>query len=117
MEYTNDLDKAQARNDHFSTVGTKLANVIQSDIDHENYLHPNPPIFDIKPVDLKSVAEAVRDLRPSTSCGVDGLTSRLIKQCGPSVFKPLQYVITLSIEQHTFPDAWKTGSITSLKRG
>ena len=91
-----------------------MANIIDSDIDHEQYMKSYPPIFYIKPVDLKTVAEAVCDLRSSTSCGVDGLTSRLLKQWGPSVFKPLQHVINLSIESNIFPEAWKTGCITPL---
>ena len=65
-------------------------------------------------MDLKTIAEAIHDLRPSTSCGVDGLTSRLLKQAGPSIFKPLLHIINLSIEHGIFPDAWKIGCITPL---
>ena len=113
-EYTADKDKATALNTHFSTVGSKLAEKIEAGSNHLDYMTSHAPIFDLKPVDIITIAEAVRDLRPSTSCGVDGLTSRLLKQAGPSIYRPLLHVINLSIQQGIFPDAGKVGCITPL---
>ena len=50
----------------------------------------------------------------SASCGVDGLTSRLLKACEPSILPPLLHLINSSIRQKTFPQAWTTGCITPL---
>ena len=97
-DFTTDTDKANALNSHFSTVGSKLADKIVTGPNHENYLGSYAPIFDLKPVTVVTIAEAIRNLRPSTSCGVDGLTSRLLKQAGPSIYKPLLHVVNLSIE-------------------
>ena len=74
-EFTVDKDKATALNSHFSTIGSKLAIKIEAGPSHLEYMNAHAPIFDLKPVDTVTIAEAVRDLRPSTSCGVDGLTS------------------------------------------
>ena len=51
-------------------------------------------------------------MKTSASCGVDGLTSRLLKTFGPSILSPLLHLINSSIRQRTFPQAWKTGCIT-----
>ncbi len=113
-DHTNNTDIANVLNEHFSSIGPKLAESITSDHTHDEFMSIHPPIFDLKQVDLKTVAEAIRDLKPSTSCGVDGLTSRLLKQAGPSIFKPLHYINNLSIEKGVFPDFWKNGCITPL---
>ena len=113
-EYTDNKDIADALNDHFASVGPKLAGMIESNCPHSEYMNIYPPIFDLKEVDLKTIAEAIRDLKPSTSCGIDGLTSRLLKQAGPTIIKPLHYIINLSISSGVFPDSWKTGCITPL---
>ena len=51
---------------------------------------------------------------PSSSCGVDGLTSRLIKTAGPSIMPHIHHVLNLCITQRCFPDRWKIGCVTPL---
>ena len=80
-----------------------------TDIPQKSY----PPIFDLKEVDLLTVAEAIRDLNPSSYGGTDGLTARLLKQCGPSIIKPLHDIINRSIRQNIFPDACINGTNVS----
>ena len=113
-KHTDKQEMANAMNNHFTSIGPKLAEKIHSDTSHSEFMNIYPPIFDLKEVDLKTIAEAICDLKPSTSCGVDGLTSRLLKQSGPAIIKPLHYIINLSITSGVFPDSWKTGCITPL---
>ncbi len=113
-DHTDKAGMADALNEHFANVGPKLAGQILTSTLHTEFMNVHPPIFDLKEVELKTIAEAIRDLRPSTSCGVDGLTARLLKQSGPAIIKPLHYIINLSISTGVFPDSWKIGCITPL---
>ena len=113
-EYTNDIDKANVLNEHFSTIGSKLSELIDTENLRDIPISFHPPIFDFSTVELIDIANAVRELRPSTSSGVDGLTPRLLKQCGPGIYKPLLHVVNLSFQQSIFPESWKTGCITPL---
>ena len=51
-DYTADKDKATALNKHFSTVGSKLAEKIDPGPSHTDYLKPQAPIFDLKPISI-----------------------------------------------------------------
>ncbi len=113
-EHTIDIDKANELNTHFSTIGIKLSKQIESSGLRDIPVTFHPPIFDFTTVELLDIANAIRDMRPSTSCGMDGLTPRLLKQCGPGIYKPLLHVVNLSFRQSMFPDSWKTGCITPL---
>ena len=113
-DFTTDIDKANALNEHFSTIGLNLSKLINTDEINDLPVTAHPPIFDFSSVTLLDIAEAIRDMRPSTSCGVDGLTPRLLKQCGPAIYRPLLHIVNLSLEQSIFPDSWKTGCITPL---
>ena len=68
-ECTADTEKANILNEYFSTIDVKLASKINSDDDFNVYIEHNAPIFDIKPVYLKTIAEAVRDIKPLTFFG------------------------------------------------
>ena len=107
--------KAELLNQHFCQVGPELLKRIPH-VDDENFneIKPQAPVFELKEISTNDLATEVRDLRPSTSCGVDGLTARLIKQAGPTILQPLLHVINLSIRLGIFPDSWKTGCITPL---
>ena len=58
----------------------------------------------------------MRDLKPSHSCGMDGITARLLKEAGPSIYPVIQHIVNLSISHKCFPDCWKIGRITPLHK-
>ena len=96
-------------------MGSKLLQDIIVPInDNVDEITPHAPVFELKEISLEELAVLVRELKPSTSCGVDGLTARLIKQAGPALLPPLLHVINLSIKYSVFPDTWKIGCITPL---
>ena len=73
---TNDLDKSDEINNFFSEIGSKLAENISTA--NEDYVHQlesqlasYPPIFEFNTLTNHDVAILIRELKPSTSCGVD----------------------------------------------
>ena len=73
-----------------------------------------PQVFEFQEITLYETAILIRELKPSSSCGVDGLTARLIKAAGPSIILPLCHVINLCISQSHMPSMLKIGCITPL---
>ncbi len=65
------------------------------------------PIFEFNEPDLLTIAERLRDLSPSTSCGTDGITFCLLKFAGPTMLQLIHHICCLSIRKNTFPDSWK----------
>ena len=84
-------------NEFFVNIGQKLAvSIPDFPINPVNTVH-RPPVFEITELDLLEIAIIIRDLKPSSSCGVDGLTARIIKAAGPSIFPVLLHLFNLSI--------------------
>ena len=80
---------ADILNEFFVNVGQKLAETIpDNNTNPVNNIH-RPPIFELAELDLLEVAVLIRDLKPTSSCGVDGLTALIIKAAGPAIFPVL----------------------------
>ncbi len=106
-------------NNFFTHIGDNLASSIptadQTLLHNYNTKYSiKAPIYEFTKITPYDVSILIRDLKPSSSCGVDGLNARLLKAAGPSIYKPLAHIFNLSIENSIFPDAWKTGCITPL---
>ncbi len=86
----DDNGKAEILNKHFCQVGPNLLkNLPSHDSDNIQEMSPQAPVFELSEISISQLAVVIRELRPSTSCGVDGLTARLIKQAGPSLLPPI----------------------------
>ena len=69
-------------------IGGNLVNQIAAD--EPKYETPPiiPPIFELHTITKDELEEFIRDLKLSISCGVDGLTARLIQTTGQSLLDP-----------------------------
>ncbi len=105
---------ADTLNHFFLEIGTRLDNKIPAETINLANISHLPPVFELQMLELIDVAILVRDMKPSTSCGVDGLTSCILKACGPWIFPVLQHLFNCSILTRTFPACWKTAYITPL---
>ena len=105
---------AQEINNFFADVGSNLASNIGSPTSTmlENFIsnmQVYPLVMEFAELTDYDIAILVRHLRPSTSCGVDGLNARLIKAAGSSIFPILKYIFNLWLSTQQFPDDWKIG--------
>ena len=108
------LDMANELNQFFSTVGSTLAEKIKPP---DSVPMPDVPAvsnFELRPLNISEFVKFFNDMKSSTSCGTDGLTSRLLKQAGGAIAQPLLHIINLSITHGHFLTAWKSASITPL---
>ena len=108
--------KATNINEYFVNIADDLAKSIVDDGDQEDIVldAPYPPVFEFMEISSCDTAIMVHDLKPSTSCGVDGLTVQIIKAAGPSLIDPLKYIINLSITRSSVLACLKTGCVTPL---
>ena len=112
-EHTDNLGKATKINQFFATVGDNLAKNIPERANPVN-IAKRPLVFELHQLQLTDIATIIRDMNPSASCGTDGLTSRILKTAGPSIFPVVLYPVNLSISKSPFPSNWNTGCVTAL---
>ena len=81
-------------------------------------MEPKKLRFNLSPVDVRDVLEVLKNLKPKTSCGLDGITSEMIKICKEEMAGPLTLIINRSICSGVFPEKWKIAKIAPLlKKG
>ena len=74
--------------------------------------------FSLQPVHVNQVLEVLKNLKPKTSCGLDGISSEMIKMCKEEMAGPLTLIINRSICSGVFPNKWKIAKISPLlKKG
>ena len=80
--------------------------------DHET---PNP-LTDLEITD-QMISVAIRDLKPNSAAGPDGLAPIFLQKCEKSFIHPLKYIYTNSISTGSVPDIFKIGIITPIHKG
>ena len=66
------------------------------------------PTFEFRELTLLDIAVLNAFLSPSTSCGVDGPNTRLLKATGPSILPSIQHIFNLSIAILCQMLSWRT---------
>ena len=94
---TTEREMANLMNEHFVTIGPKLNNAMAAGRELVPRTNDQDTSFHFMPIESEEVAKLLGGLSASKSCGVDGLTARLIKACGPVIVCPLTYIYNLSL--------------------
>ena len=104
---------------YFAHIGDQLADDINSNESREppaNVHQSYPPTFNLVETNDTHVQELINNLNCSKSCGLDGLTARLIKDAGSKLTPIITYIFNLSIKQKRFPDIWKTALVSPIHK-
>uniref|UniRef100_A0A1B6J5A1 Reverse transcriptase domain-containing protein n=1 Tax=Homalodisca liturata TaxID=320908 RepID=A0A1B6J5A1_9HEMI len=105
--FTNVADTTLAINNQYN----KSTNTIH----HKQINHY---LTHLKPTDIKEIHEILKSFKPKTSAGVDGISSKLVKQCSNSLSPPLVYITNMSLRTGQFPLSLKLAKIyPKLKSG
>ena len=72
------------------------------------------PVFETRPISLKETVDLIGQLSNSTSHWIDNIDNYAIKIAAGTLYKPIQYVINLSLETATFTIKWKLGKLKPL---
>ena len=74
--------------------------------------------FKLQPVDVQEVLTVLQNLKSKTSCGLDELSSEMLKMCKEELAGPLTLIINRSICSGVFPNKWKIAKVCPLlKKG
>ena len=71
-------------------------------------------MFELKPIGLQDIREAIGKIKTSIGSGVDGISSFFLKFPLPAIENSLALILNLSIETGVFPDSWKTARVTRI---
>ena len=105
----------------FTNVGPKLpAEITNTDnANFMDYLH-NPILhnFTFKPISEGTTINILDSLKPKSSCGNDGISTKLLKAIKQEICKPLTIIINQSLATGIFPDPLKIAKVIPLyKKG
>ena len=113
---TKEKDITEALNQHFVTVGPKLAEKLESNNDDDPLTKINfqTKKLKFKLIDNTCVVNAISKLKNGKAPGPDKISTRLVKDFGDFIWKPLTMIYNSSLETGAFPDIWKLASVTPI---
>ena len=105
-------------NDHFSTVGSKLANEIPSAANGDKscleYLNITDQRFCFTPTNCSQVLSLLNKLSKSKATGLDKISARLIRECADLICISICKIFNCSLTTGIFPDDWKCAKVIPL---
>ena len=103
---------AETLNDHFSSVGKRLAKAFSGAFT-DKCVAPNST-FSFQPVSSVYVEKQLRQMKTNKAIGLDNLSARLLRDSSILLAPSLRYIINLSIEKGRFPSSWKCAKVIAL---
>ena len=116
IDNTNISDRKQIAdhfNNYFACVGENLAEDIPtSKHSFDKYLHNRIlTSFSFKTVDHETIAKIIKDFKPKTSSGDDGISMKLLKLISNSITPSLTILINQSLTTGIFPCKMKIAKV------
>ena len=116
----DDQQIANSLNEHFTSIGPKLAEKLpKSQKSFKTFLkNPVPHSFFMSPVSETYVIDLINSLQPNKAPGFDEVSNKVLKLSSHFIVKPLTHIINLSFLNGVFPDNLKIAKIIPLyKKG
>ena len=117
---TENSEIAETLNQHFCSIGDKLASKIpKAKKSFKSYLKSSPPnSFFFKKIDPKQVLNIISALQVQKSPGIDGIPNKALKISAEVIVTPLTHIINHSLSKGVFPECLKTAKVIPLfKKG
>ena len=114
-EITGDQEIANVINDHFSTIGEKLAANFPNNNDYTKYL--NTPIkhsFFLTPTSKHGIDKIITQLQNKKACGDDQIQPKHLKLRRDSITNPISHIINLTFSNGRVPDALKISKVIPI---
>ena len=114
---TSKSEIADAFNDFFATIGSNLAKKIpDSDTPFTAFLSRVEEEMKIKDLSDEELKVAISNLEPEKSAGYDEISPKIVKVASTEIFKPLKYIINLSLRQGVVPDKIKIARVVPVHK-
>ena len=103
---TDDDKIADCFNEYFSTIDCTLSDkIISNDADLMSFvtpIHGNP--FDFTSITIQETLDALNQIKSKKSPGLDGISTRLLKDATNIIAGPLVNIFNVSFQRAIFPD-------------
>ena len=106
-------EKAELFNSHFATQCSLISNSSKLP-SHIKYLTDNR--LSLASFSHDKIAKVIQNLDPNKAHGHDNISIRMVKVCGPSIYKPLEIIFNQCLETGVFPSEWKKGNIVPIHK-
>ena len=110
---TDFKEKAELFNSHFATQCSLISNSSKLP-SHIKYLTDNR--LSLASFSHDKIAKVIQNLDPNKAHGHDNISIRMVKICGPSIYKPLEIIFNQCLETGVFPSEWKKGNIVPIHK-
>ena len=117
---TDNIEIANAFNEHFSNAAVKLAkNLPNSNSHFSNYLKSsNLSSIYLFPTSFLELKRLIAEIKPKLSTGFDQIPPIVLRYLSDDALHALSYIFNLSLLQGKFPDAFKKTKIVPIfKKG
>ena len=119
ISITQSGELSEAFNDHFATIGSKLADKIPCNNNTWSYLdyltpRDNDVNFHMETVSSTKVFSLLSKLCKSKATGLDQISARLLRECSDLIADSLCGIFNCSINTCIFPDEWKCSKVIPL---
>ena len=115
---SNPSEPSNAFNDHFSTIGLRLANEIppiaNSNSSYINNINVNNNKFSFSSINCSIVFLHLNKLCRSKATGFDNISAKIISECADLISVSLCDLFNKSLVSGVFPDDWKCARVTPL---
>ena len=121
----DDRSIAESMNEYFISIGTKLADEIDSNSDYQDddltYTNElletdssSTNLFHFRTISVNSVALRLSSLSASKSTGMDNIPAKVLKITANIIAPSLTYIFNLSLESGIYVDDWKLAKIIPI---
>ena len=110
---TDFKEKAEIFNPHFATQCSLISNSSKLP-SYIRYLTDNHLSFVSFSHD--KISKVIQNLNPNKAHGRDNISIRIVKVCGPTIYKPLEIIFNQCLETGVFPSELKKGNIVTIHK-
>ena len=117
VTHTDKQHIANKFNQFFTNIAQTLARDIKYDGTKQFKYYLNKHIntgFNFENIDEETVRKTIQTLPSKNSCGLDGISSKLIKIIEPAIIKPLTLLINQVLNTGMFPDELKIAKVIPI---
>ena len=113
----NELPDLEKLNTFFVNVGSVLSSRLPQTAYSSGSVNCDKTLF-MERTDEFEVASIIKAMRNKKSCGMDGISSEILKCCSPIGERHLALAFNKCIDEGVFPDIFKLAKVVSLfKKG
>ena len=122
IEGTLEADKkiiAEKFNEYFASIGTTLATAIlnNTNITYQHFLRrPTIEMFVFHPINEETTKRIINNISSKPSCGLDGLSSNLLKAINGNICNCITLVINQSLTTGIFPEKLKLAKVIPIHK-